>query len=464
MAWPGLTVGQGSVSKSQLVTVALLGLALTTGQGTVTASGGAGSVLLTGSSSTSAAGSLTPSGTPALTGTRIFTFQGPISAKGRSLVAMSQGTITPQNAPTPVGLSSTASAGTVTPTQGGTVGPLVGQVSTCLQGVMSPPNTGVLLGTASTTAAGTLIPGIIPTFDQSGQAIVTGIGILQIAPGPKTVNITGSQMTSAQGVVDPRPILIGQVITSARGSVTPSVTLALVGTAVTVDSGFLAVGQDPDDTKIQSFTGVFGAVHFAPVIVNVALIGTATTGQQGTVSTTPDANFALTGQAVTPATGLMSVTLAATLQGHGLVMVGIQGNLGAPGTASLTGQVITTQQGQVFTTGDRTRALVGSASVFATGLFSTGTAPTLFGLQLASGSGLLGQTGGSKAVALTGQVMTLNTGTLTPSGGDVMQSPATNEGCGIVADVTPETEVVLVDHEPSEGCLVVAGASEETEA
>ncbi len=438
----GVSATSATGTMVKVLSVALVGLSLAVGQGIMSGSGSDGATLLTGQAMTSATGTVVQSASVGLSGIELTGAQGQIVASGRSLIQSSQGTATPNLAVPLVGQVSTVGQGFVFANNNGTVGPLIGSSLSALQGNVLTPGSIALTGSAITSAAGTLSPILRPT-DPVGQAMTSAAGVVSILSNNVTVHITGEEMTASTGTVDPRPILTGLASTSAQGTVTQSADVALVGQAITIGQfPGLAVGQDPDDIRIISAQG-------APTVSSTrALTGSAITGAQGTVGTSADASFALTGSAATSAAGTPGAAVAVSLIGASIT--GQQGTLGAPGGATLTGQAIVSGQGTVFTMNDRTQALTGSASAFAQGTVVSNASVSLTGEALSVSAGsFLAVAGGNIQQALSGQSMTARAGTLTASGGDVIQGSGVNEGC----DITTGSAI--------EGCGITAATAGE---
>ncbi len=394
-----ITSAIGSVVK--VLSVALVGLSLTASQGDMSSSGGPGAILLTGSAITSATGTVVQSASRALTGIQLNGSQGSMVASGRSLIQSAQGTAAPSLTVPLVGQSSTSGQGFIFANNNGTVGPLIGIQLSALQGSVLTPGSMALTGSAITSAQGTLAPSLSPT-NPVGQAITVGQGIISILSNNVTVHITGSESTFAQGNVDPRPILAGLAMTSANGTVTPSMTVPLTGSALTSSQGAMALGQDSDDTRIISGQGSIAATSRTR-----ALTGSAMTGAQGTIGTSADASFALSGSVSTGAAGTAGATFTVPLVGRAITAG--QGTMGAPGGAILTGQAITGAQGTIFTDNNRTSALTGAALVTAQGTIGLSELIPTTGQALTSGSGTLSIRTDAVKV-LTGQGMTLTQG------------------------------------------------------
>jgi hypothetical protein len=442
------TSGHGSVVK--VLSVALAGLALSASLGTVTALGNQNAAL-TGSSSTTATGTLVQSADRALTGRTITATPGVLFGTGRSLLQSAQGTAAPVNTQTLTGQVVTGGTGLIFPNSAGTI-PLVGSSIASASGTVLTPGTRALTGLESTASAGTLTPTLRPT-DPVGQAITSALGTVSIAANNVTVHITGEDIISAAGVADAMPVLTGQVSTSAAGTLIATMQVPLVGSAGTLSQGTMTIEQAPsEDTYIQSAQGS------ASLSSTVPLSGSASTLATGTLSITGDISQALTGSASTPAAGLLVPTPLLALIGESIQSS--QENMGAPGSAVLTGQVMTMDAGTVFVTGDRTQSLTGSSFSASAGTLLARPQVHLVGVVLNGSAGTLGRSGGNMQFALTGHSSTGHTGTLGVIGQDVLPPGVSNEGCSIVSGVAEETE-----SSPSasggEGCFIQSGTAKE---
>lgn len=450
-----ITSARGSVAFG--LTIALVGLAITTGQGTMTATGG-NAASLSGQAITSAQGTfsldITPrSGaaafTPSITGIQRVLSQGTVYPRGRSLVATFAGATVP-NAQIPLsGQVLTGTQGTIT------AGPadspaLSGQSVTSASGTVIANYDRALTGLESTSASGTLAPFNTP-LTSTGQLLTGSTGVVDPSGFTVTVHLSGQEVTSAQGTLEARPGLTGLDITSAIGTVVQSLDVPLVGQVLTGAQGPTIVEQNADDLFIQSQQG-------APSLTaTVPLVGTAITGAQGTI-TLNDGEQALTGSVTTSAAGSVTPDVSAALVGQALL--GEQYPVSAPGYAELVGQVINGQQGTIFTDTNRTAALTGSAMTLAIGSVSANPRFTLTTALLNSGIGTMGRSGGNMAQALTGLSATTIQGAVGVVGQNpVLQTPSL-EGCGITSGVAAES-VTSEKTASSEGCFVTSGRANE---
>lgn len=167
---------------SSNVTVGLTGLAITSGQGTLSPSNSVG---LTGQAITSGQGSLTAAIAAVLSGLSVTSGQGTIGVDIQIPLS---------------GLGITSGFGTLSPQTGGDVTvALTGLSITSSQGSLGPNNSVPLTGLLTTSGQGSLIPALAKA-------------------------LTGLAITAAKGTVSPSLTIIlnGQVIVSARGTLTPS--------------------------------------------------------------------------------------------------------------------------------------------------------------------------------------------------------------------------------------------------
>ncbi len=267
----------------------------------------------------------------------------------------------------------------VTTGQGFITGGSRGQVITLSQGTLTPVFSGgaALTGGASTTAAGTLTAqGQQPAL--TGQGITGGQGTLSPGGPPLTVNITGSEVTFAAGFVQGGfQFLSGIAITGSQGTPVLSRTMALIGVESVSAQGMVGLDQQADDTRIVSDLG-----SIATWSADVALIGAAVTTAQGTLSVTGDSSAVLAGQAATSAAGSFGFEQAYPLTGSEITSA--QQTVGAPGGATLTGSESVVSGGTVHTTTDRDFALTGQSVTVADGSILAGFRVDSSGLEIAS--------------------------------------------------------------------------------
>lgn len=159
------------------VTVALSGQTITASRGTISPSN---AILVTGSSATVAAGSVSVGSdvTVALAGQAVTT---------------SRGTLAPSSANALTGQSSTAALGSVSPSAALA---LTGQASSAQQGLMTPARAIVVTGQTATAATGSAGAGIATAL--AGQTSTTQSGTVS-ASGNVVVALSGQAATVAQG-------------------------------------------------------------------------------------------------------------------------------------------------------------------------------------------------------------------------------------------------------------------------
>jgi hypothetical protein len=230
---------QGSLSPG-IVMSALVGQAITSAQGTVavsiTGGGGVtvhidgveavfsqdtvviGPTLLTGSSSTSAAGSVTPSSTLALTGSAITSGAGSVAANQEAEDTY----ITSASGSPTWGISKALTGSAITSGQGSVTASALDK---------TVPISGELIRILS--QSGTATPS--RSIPLSGQAITSA---LQTMGAPGFAALTGSSITVEQGFLGRALAISGQEITSAQGTIVglPGL-VALVGEGVSVQQG-----------------------------------------------------------------------------------------------------------------------------------------------------------------------------------------------------------------------------------
>jgi hypothetical protein len=340
-------VGSGMTASSGTVTAPRQnGQSITSAQGSISAV--AGAVTLTGSAITGEQGTTTPNsnGTVALTGSASTLAQGSPAldtskAATGSEATSEDGDLAPNLFPTNINFPTlTLSTGTVEREGGGDVTVHIsGNEFTAGSGVVDSGGQ-PLTGQASTSASGTATPSVTTAI--SGESMTADIGSItpeQLADdtyiastagstvGSMTVPLVGSEATAEQGELivtgDEEMALAGEEMTSAAGTLTPSVDAAVTG------SEFL--GEQ----------NAIGAPGF------VALTGSLILVSAGDVFTTNDRDLALTGEAMTAQ----------------------DGSCFASPLAFVTGASMTIEQSQI---GERTFALTGSEVTVSAGDMSAG--------------------------------------------------------------------------------------------
>jgi hypothetical protein len=278
------------------------------------------------------------------------------------------------------GVASTSGIGSVTPSRSVAI---TGQVITCGQGEFEDQR-----GQAFYAEQGSLSPVITPNPALASNLITSAQGTVTPSQttGDVTVHIGGSeQINSAAGSVIPSAFPTSQVSTSAAGLVVVSAETALTGSAITSSTGTVVPGLQDDDTYITSASGT------AAPVISKALTGQAITGGHGFVSASAadkTVNLSGAGVVITSATGTAVPVLSFPLSGQ-FISSG-QSNMGAPGYADLSGSQVTVDQGFF------------------------GRSYPLSGQEITTAQGtIIGVPG---LVALVGEGVSVQQGTLTPSG------------------------------------------------
>lgn len=237
--WPDVTDASGEITVRVIgrdagsADITAASLADSSAASTVTVGGVA--VALTGSSSTSSAGTLSVTSTTAVTG---------------AATTASAGTLTPTAATAITGSEVTASAGTLTPDVSYSVA-LTGAAVTVSAGTLSPEATAALAGEAATASAGTLAP--VVTAAASGAEVAAAAGTVGVAV---EVAASGAEVTTAAGTLTPETeaditvALTGSAVTASAGTLSAAAVLGLTGSEVSADAGSLGfivavTGGDP---------------------------------------------------------------------------------------------------------------------------------------------------------------------------------------------------------------------------
>lgn len=272
-----------------------------------------------------------------------------------------------------VGIAIAASQGVVSANNEGFVA-LSGQSVTVSQQTIEPTLSLALTGIGITSSQGTLTLNLRPT-DIVGQAITLSQGTVSAVGDGVTVNLSGVEITSAQGFVQGGVQAIsGQAITSAQGTPALDLSVPISGLEITSSQGSVGPSQDADDVFMTISQGTVSPA------LSLALTGQAITSAQGAVGVTGDVTLELTGQAITSASGTLEYNKQEPLTG--LQITSEQYPMGAPGGAALTGIEITVSAGEVFTTSDRTAALTGQAITSAQGLMFASALAFVDGLEI----------------------------------------------------------------------------------
>lgn len=432
------TSASGNVGR--VITLALVGLALTSFSGQVQASTGA-EAALQGEAITSALGTVAQNPSALLLGEQSDSRTGTLVATGRSLVATAQGTAAPVSSLALQGLASQALQGLITPNADGVV-PLLGTAITGETGSVSIPGDFELTGEESTAEAGTLTPVLAPN-NSGGQELSSAAGAITPSfSSPIEAALSGVEATFAQGTFGTMTGLTGASSTSAAGTASPAQDIAITGQAINTGIGQLGIGQDPNDTYILSSAG------FTTQSLDVALTGEASTMAQGSVTVSSDVEAALTGESATSEAG--SVGVSAAVAAIGSESVAAQNPFGAPGLGELTGQAITMGQGSVSLTPDRTESLISQLISVADGSLGLRPSVVLPSQVLNGTAGLMGRSGGNIEQALTGAAGLVSHGSLGVIGQDITPPAVSAEGCSITTDIS------------AEGCVIVKTASVES--
>lgn len=250
-----------------------------------------------------------------------------------------------------------------------------------------------------------------------------------------TTALTGSLVTVSAGTLTPvgadraygvarkpgpgvGPFNDNQFVTPPRSTVVPAVspdvTAALTGSAVTVTAGTLT----PATTVTLNGQAVTASAGTLTPSLSLALTGSAATVSAGTL--TPTMALALSGAAATASAGTLTAAESLTLTGE-LVTVSagtITANTGSDVSAALTGQAVTVSAGTLGVTADGSAALTGSAVAASAGTLTSAVAVTLNGQDVTASAGTLTAV---VAAALSGQAVTVSAGTLgTQVTGDVV--------------------------------------------
>jgi hypothetical protein len=372
---------------------------------------------LTGSAVTMAIGTLIPTPEVLPLGIEIASATGAVGApetRGQEIVSALQTLSEFVVSVALAGSQIVGSQGAISPNLDGAV-PLVGTEVVVSAGTVGPDYTRALTGEAVAVSAGSVTYVLNPVF--TGQEITTGTGtVVAEGAGGVTVHISGVEAEFVLGsIISSGSGLTGSDSTSAAGTATPNVDVAVTGQSITSAHGVVSSGIDADDTYILSSSGSVSALT-----ISVALEGDQVDCSAGTVTATGDAFGTLTGSAATPAAGTAAPNVDVALSGSAIT--GSLGVFGAPGGASLTGSEVAVTAGNVFLDGDRTFALTGEQMTV-----GQGNAVTSY-LAFATGEllTLTQQTIGPFAVALTGEAITVGQGVVTAPAAD----PATVAGRG----------------------------------
>ena len=366
---------------------------------------------LTGSSSTSSAGSLAKSRDKALSGQSATASAGTLTeAREQALTGQaasaSAGTITETREQALTGSAVAASAGTLTETREQA---LTGQAATASAGTLSAEAGQIveaaLTGSSATASAGSLLE----TRDKAlaGQSVTASAGSLLET---RDKALTGSAATTSAGTLTEsrEQALTGQAVTAASGDLTEARAQTLAGQAVTTAAGTLSAeaGQGGEQALSGSAsTASVGSVAPAPAH---ALAGSSAAASAGTLTATRER--ALTGDAGSALVGEESPETARALSGQSAAAQAgsMTAIAGSSVTRALVGQAVTFAPGTLGVT--RTAAATGAAATTAPGTAVATIPRALTGQSATAGHGALGI---ACSGALGGEGVFAEAGTLT---------------------------------------------------
>ncbi len=499
--WTVTNFGYGDVGGSPDVTVNLTGQAITASAGTIlparslslvgqavaTALGTltpARSLPLTGTAITASQGTITASSGGNVT----------VSLTGGSVTA-SLGTLSPSKSIALSGQPATAAAGTLTPAKAFA---LTGQASTSAAGTITadPQSYVVVVGTPDPTSAYriTATPDIssgdwIQWRGVGGGAPPTGLSVLSDATWMfssgntpanfdvrisddggatwgswatqsvgVTVALTGLAATASAGTAGNTHAITptGQAVTASAGTLTRALSITLTGSAVTASAGSIvaAVAAALNGLGLSIAQGTISVS--AGGNVTVGLTGLGATAAQGAM--VPSIVATLSGVSSTSAQGSVALGKAFTIAG--LQVAASQGSLALSAALQLVGSALTIAQGSISVTaggnvtvnitGQQLAAALGTLSPAAAAALTGGTATTaagvvsiqralaLLGLPATVTQGTITAQGGTGVtVNLTGLVMALTGGSLSPEMATVLQGTGIQVDAGTVYALTP---------------------------
>lgn len=300
-----------------------------------------------------------------------------------------------------VGIAVATGVGTVTPNNQDIV-PMTGAASATAAGSVAPGWGQALTGSASTSGIGSMTVGLRPT-NIAGQVITPATGTMTAQGSGVTANISGVEATFSPGnVTGGTQAISGSVLTGAQGALGLAGTVALTGVESAMSTGLTGPAQGAVDTLITSDLGTVAQSMTVP------LVGSVSTGAQGTLTVTGDEFFALTGSASVMSAGTLFSDKQFPLTGSSAQFA--QGTFGAPGSAALAGSAISTAQGSVFLTNDRTFALIGASATVVDGALFASPLAFVAGLSISVDQ----QQFGPRNVALVGQEIGVGQGDVSP--------------------------------------------------
>lgn len=302
------------------------------------------------------------------------------------------------------GASFAATAGITTANNDGNVA-LTGQVATFAQRAPSPDSIQAITGTAITSSAGS------PTISIRGDTFVgitltSAAGFMSAFGADRTVNLSPQEAAFVLGtVVSGGQSLSGITLTFSTGTLqtTNTPTSTLLGLDINSTPGTIIAGQDAGvDSFVQSALGT-------PVVnMTLAVAGIDLVSSQGSVAITGDVVQPIVGTDLISSIGAVVVDAQPPLTG--LSAAFSQSPFGAPGMAALTGSTITGATGILFTTEDRTQALIGTSMSAIDGLAVTSYLAFVSGAQIDLSQSDLGP----REVTLTGASMAAIPGFVIP--------------------------------------------------
>lgn len=316
----GFTASAGSLGRT--LTIALVGTAVACSQGSVSPNN-EGIVPLVGSQTTLAQQTIAPSWEQALTG---------------SESTSAAGTVSPSLVPTQItGQSITGAQGIVTPLGSSVTVNITGEEFTAAAGTLTG-GTQFITGSESTSAAGTMTYGL--ALPITGIESACGQGAVSAAQEADDAFIASGIGNVAQSAEIP---LVGSVATTAQGTltITSDAESALTGSAITSEAGSLGYGEEfpLSGSEITSAQQSMGAPGGA------TLTGSVVTVSAGDVFTTNDRSFNLTGQSMTAQDGLAVTSYLAFVTGQELT---VSAQEIGPRGAVLAGEAIISATGDIL--------------------------------------------------------------------------------------------------------------------
>lgn len=219
------------------------------------------------------------------------------------------------------GVSSTTAVGNVSPTN---TKALTGNSGTTAVGTVAPTNSRALTGNFATTSIGSVASS--RTMGLLGLAATGAVGTVSVSSGNVTAALTGVGATSAVGSVSPAlSLAVSNVAGSGGvGSVGVTRTTALTGAAATSAVGLLAPGLEFALTSVSG-TSALGSVSG---VLSIPITGIAGVSSVGSVTPETGTFVALTGVGASGAVG--SVAGSFQLPLIGAAGTGQIGSVGAP--------------------------------------------------------------------------------------------------------------------------------------